>query len=162
MVDKERGLWMCMQYNWQVRVEWGDPSNSNLYESISCDLRTKSSLELNLWYTQSYILQRLVHMVLVLVPPNLAPCTLVNTTAAAISLSHISRMAEASLRGQPSITVSPPSWLSRHSVPIRQHWWLNGRINQSTHAYSNRVAKTWKRKLCGQPTARSCVTLLSS
>jgi hypothetical protein len=44
------------------------------------------SLELDLLYTQSYILQKLVHMIPVLVPPNLAPCTLVNTTAAAVSM----------------------------------------------------------------------------
>ena len=134
-------------------------NNLDSYECVSCDSRTKLSLELDLLYTQSYILQKLVHTIPVLVPPNLTPCTLVNTTAAAVSSSYISRMAEASLRGQPSITVSSPSWLSRHSVQIRQHWWLNGHVNQSTHTYSNRVTRTQKRKLCGQPTARSCITI---
>jgi hypothetical protein len=51
----------------------------------SYDSRTKSSLELDLLYTQSYILQKLVHTIPVLVPPNLAPCALANTTAAAVS-----------------------------------------------------------------------------
>src|SRR5580693_3396683 len=94
-------------------------NNSDSYECGSYDSRTKSSLELDLLYTQSYILQKLVHTIPVLVPPILAPCTLANTTAAAVSSSHTSKMAEASLRGQPSITVSPPSWLESHSVPIR-------------------------------------------
>jgi hypothetical protein len=61
-------------------------NNSDSYECVSCNSRTKSSLELDLLYTQSYILQKLVPAIPVLVPPNLAPCTLVNTTAAAVSL----------------------------------------------------------------------------
>jgi len=61
-------------------------NNLDSYECVSCNLRTKLSLELDLLYTQSYILQKLVHMIPVLVPPNLAPCTLVNTTAAAVSM----------------------------------------------------------------------------
>ena len=60
-------------------------NNSDSYECISCNSRTKSSLELDLLYTQSYILQKLVHTISVLVPPNLAPCTLANITAAAVS-----------------------------------------------------------------------------
>ena len=64
-------------------------NNSDSYECVSCNLRTKLSLGLDLLYTQSYILQKIVHTFPVLVPPNLAPCTLVNTTAAAVSFeSH--------------------------------------------------------------------------
>jgi hypothetical protein len=63
--------------------------NSDSYECGSYNSRTKSSLELDLLYNQSYILQKLVSTIPVLVPPNLAPCTFVNTTAAAVSMeSH--------------------------------------------------------------------------
>ena len=55
----------------------------------SYDSRTKSSLELDLLYTWVYILKKPVQTIPLLVPPNLAPHTLVNTTASAVSLeSH--------------------------------------------------------------------------
>jgi hypothetical protein len=51
----------------------------------SYDSRTKSSLGLDLLYTQSYILQNPIHTFRVLVPPTLAPCTIDSTTATAVS-----------------------------------------------------------------------------
>jgi hypothetical protein len=58
-------------------------------DALCCHRWLLQHLELDLLYTQSYILQKLVSTIPVLVPPNLAPCTLVNTTAAAVSMeSH--------------------------------------------------------------------------
>jgi hypothetical protein len=140
MVDDERGLWTCMQGNWWVRVEWGEPSNLNSYESIVCNSRTKLSLGLNLWYTWSYILQKLVHMIPVLVPPNLAPCTLVNTTAAAISLESYEQDGWSVLK-RPAIHHSQPSIVAgMPQCPNKVTLMTSGQNGWDTLTYSNRVS----------------------